>query len=116
LIELPDGLLALDEPYEPDIRRVYWLHPPLLDPHDPKPERPAVVVKVGPDITVVTRSSSAATGLFHPRDPANGLTRDGRFTRARTVSALLWTPRAASSLDLFLDESTFKLVCKEFGV
>lgn len=116
MIKLPPGLLASDEPYEPDVRRVYWLRPPLLDRHDPKPERPAVVVSAGTEITFVSRSSSATTGVFHRRDPEHGLTKDGRFTRVRTVPAILWTPGAARSLDLLVDDKTFELIREEFGL
>jgi hypothetical protein len=116
LIEIPDGLFASDEPYVPDVQRLYRLYPPLLDPNDPKPTRPAVVVRADADIVVVTRSASAKKGVFHANSPAGGLTKDGRFSRVRSVSALLWTPKVAKSLDLVLDDATFKLVCEEFGL
>ena len=116
MIEIPDGLLASDEPFLPDVQRLYRLFPPLLDPSDPKPTRPAAVMRAEADIVVATRSASAKRGVFHPRDASAGLTKDGRFDRVRTVSAQLWTPRAARSLDLLLDDATFKLICEEFGL
>lgn len=114
MIEIPDGLLASDEPFLPDVQRLYRLFPPLLDPSDPKPTRPAVVVRAEADIVVASRSASAKRVVFHPKDHAARLTKDGRFDRVRTLSAQLWTPRAAKSLDLVLDDATFKLICEEF--
>lgn len=40
LITIPEGLFASDEPYEPEVRRFYWLQRCLLDPEDPEPEAP----------------------------------------------------------------------------
>lgn len=120
LIKIPDGLLASDEPYEPDIGRLHWLRPPLLDPDDPEPERPAAVVAVPDDeygqITVVMRSSTEKNGQFHPKDPANGLTKDGWFSRMRTVPALLWTPNVARSIEAVLDETTFAYIQRDFDL
>ncbi len=120
LITIPDGLLASDEPYEPEVRRFYWLHRCLLDPNDPEPERPAVVLTLPADeaevITVVTRSSTEKNGQFHPRCPAQGLNKDGWLNRLRSVSAEMWTPSNARSIELLLDEVTFSYVLLDFGV
>lgn len=120
MITIPHGLLASDEPYEPDVGRLYWLRPPLLDPNDPEPERPAVVMAVPDDrygqITIVMRSSTERNGQFHPRDRANGLTKDGWFSRMRTVPGLLWTPDAARSIEVVLDETTFAYIQRDFDL
>lgn len=119
MIEIPEGLLASGEPYEPDVGRLYWLRPPLLDPDDPEPERPAVVMDVPADeygqITIVTRSSSEENGQFHPKDPASGL-KNGWFSRMKTVPALLWTPDAARSIEVVLDETTFAYIQRDFDL
>jgi hypothetical protein len=120
LIKIPEGLVASGEPYVPDVGRLYWLRQPLLDPDDPEEERPAVVVAVPHDpygqIAIVTRSSTEKNGQFHPRDPQQGLNKDGWFSRMRTVAAVLWTPEAACSLDLVLDEETFAYVLRDFDL
>lgn len=120
LIKIPGGLAASGEPYEPDIGRLYWLRPPLLDPDDPEEERPAVVVAVPDDphgqITIVMRSSTEKNGQFHPRDPAHGLTKDGWFSRMRPVAAVLWTPDVARSIDLVLDDGTFAYVMRDLDL
>lgn len=120
MIKLPDGLLAFDEPYEPDVRRFYWLQHCLLDPADPKPERPAVVMALPADregsITFVTRSSTEKNGQCHPRFPEHGLNTEGWLTRLRWVSAELWTPANARSIDLLLDEETFSYVLRDFNL
>lgn len=120
MIQLPEGLLASEEPYEPDVGRVYWLRDPLLDPDDPEAERPAVVMAVPDDefgqITIVTRSSTEKNGQFHPKDPANGLNKDGWFSRMKTVPALLWTPDAASSTEAVLDDATLAYIQRDFDL
>ena len=73
-----------DEPYVPEVRRLYWLKSVLLDAEDPEPERPAVVLliskKPGREIFVGLRSSSEdngtrraleTTSLLPMRRPAN---------------------------------------------
>jgi hypothetical protein len=120
MIEIPEGLLALDEPYEPEIRRFYWLQRCLLDANDPEPERPAVVVALSADgegvITVVTRSSTEKNGQFHPRCPEHGLNKNGWLGRLRSVSTELWTPTNARSVGLLLDEETFSYVFRDFDL
>jgi hypothetical protein len=120
LIKVPPGLLASGEPYQPDIRRVYWLRPPLLDEDDPHDERPAVVVSLPKDgngtITFVTRSTTERNGQFHERDPDHGLNQDGWFSRVRSRSASLWTPDVARSTELILDETTFSWILQDFGL
>lgn len=106
------------EPYEPDVGRLYWLQQPLLDPGDPKPKRPVVVMAVPDDeygqITIVTRSSTERNGQFHPKDPAKGLTKDGWFSRMRTVPAL--TRDAAQSTEAVLDDTTFAYIQRDFDL
>lgn len=120
MIRIPPGLLAAGQPYDPDVRRIYWLEHPILDPHDPETERPAVVVRVakepGGQITFVTRSSTEKNGQPHPAHPKQGLNKDGWFTRVRSVSTELWTPQVAHSTDLLLDEETFAYVLLEFDL
>jgi hypothetical protein len=120
LITIPKGLLAFDEPCEPEVRRFYWLQHCLLDPADPEPERPAVVMALPADaegeITVVTRSSTEKNGQFHARCPEHGLNKDGWLTRLRWVSIELWTPANARSVDLLLDEETFSYVLRDFDL
>lgn len=114
---IPGGLDVADEPYVPDVRRLYWLASVLLDPMDPEPERPAVVLvisqKPGGEIFVGLRSSSEHNGTRHDKHPAVGLTKDGFFSRGRPVSPDLWTPNNARSIDLLLDEETFAYVWKD---
>jgi hypothetical protein len=120
LIKIPKGLLASGQPYQPDVRRLYWVRHPILDPHDPEVERPAVVVATPDDasgeIIFVTRSSTEKNGQFHPRQPEHGLNKDGWFTRVRSVAVDLWTPDAACSLELMLDEETFAYVLRDFDL
>ena len=120
MIKIPDGLLASDEPYLPEVRRLYWLQRALLDLTDPEPERPVVVMALPAEseaeITVVTRSSTEKNGQFHPRDTEHGLNKDGWFCRARWVSIELWTPANARSIDLLLDEETFSYVLRDFDL
>jgi hypothetical protein len=120
LIKIPEVLLASEEPYEPDVRRFYWLQHCLLDPTDSEPERPAVVMALPADaegaIIVVTRSSTEKNGQFHPRCPEHGLNKDGWLGRLRWVSAELWTLSNAKSVDLMLDEETFSYVLRDFNL
>ncbi len=113
---LPGGLSVADEPYVPEVRRLYGLKSVLLDAEDPEPERPAVVLliskKPGREIFVGLRSSSEDNGTPHDKQPAAGLTRDGFFSRGRPISPDLWTPNNARSIDLLLDEATFAYVCQ----
>ena len=67
-------------------------------------------------ITIVTRSSTEKNGRLHPRDPANGLTKDGWFNRMKTVPALLWTPDAAKSIEAVLDDTTLAYVLRDFDL
>lgn len=111
---IPGGLSAADEPYVPDVRRLYWLRPPLLGPEDPEPERPAVVLvisqKAGCEILVGLRTSTERNGTPHEKHPKQGVTKDGWFSRSRSINPQLWTPNNASSIDLLLDEATYAYV------
>ena len=112
--------MGVDEPYLPDVQRLYWLQRPLLDLADPELERPAVVVVLPAEnegeVTVVTRSSTEKNGTFHSRDPEHGLTKDGWFCRVRSVATELWTPANARSMELLLDEETFSYVLRDFDL
>jgi hypothetical protein len=120
LIKIPLGLDAAMQPYMPEVRRLYWLHRPLLDPQDPEDARPAVVVALPPDetglIKVVQRSSTERNGQFHARQPEFKLSKDGWFSRLRPIQAVLWTPSTAESIDLLVDEETFSYILKDFGL
>lgn len=120
MIKIPGGLDAAGKPYLPDLRRLYWLYQPLLDPGDREYSRPAVVVAVPSDlfgiITVVQRSSTDGSGTFHRKEPAHGLSKDGWFSRVRPIQAALWTPTTAKSLDLLLDEETYSYVLRDFNL
>jgi hypothetical protein len=111
---IPLGLALSDEPYIPEQRRLYWLRKPLLDAGDPEPERPGVVLIVPGDhgdwIRVGMRSSTEQNGQFHVRHPRHRLTKDGYFSRSRSVNPELWTPNNAESIDLLLDDETFAYV------
>ena len=114
---LPNGLAVADEPYVPEVRRLYWLSSVLLDAFDPEPERPAVVLVIsqrpGGEIFVGLRSSSERNGTSHDKQPGVGLTKEGFFSRGRPISPDLWTPNNARSIDLLLDEATFAFVWKD---
>jgi hypothetical protein len=118
LIRLPDGLTASEEPYEPDLRRFYWLNRVLLDPNDPKPKRPVVVVakstRGGGAISIVTRSTTDNFGVPHARRPEHGLNKNGWLSRLRYVSSELWTPSNARSMNLLLDDEDFSYVIRDF--
>ena len=120
MVTLPKGLAAQFGPYIPDLRRIYWIDALLLDPNDPKPERPVVVVKVPSStygtVTMVTRSSTEKNGQWHSKHPMHGLAKEGWFTRLRVVSCELWTPESVRSSDLLLDDETFSYVCKDFDL
>jgi hypothetical protein len=92
----------------------------LLDPTDPEPKRPAVVMalpaKSDGEIPVVTRSSTEENGQFHPLYPEHGLNKNGWLTRLRWISTELWTPANAHSIDLLLDEETFSYVLLDFDL
>lgn len=119
-MKLPAGLDGLDEPYLPDLGRMYWVTPPLLDADDEKPKRPVVVVAVPDDvygqITFVIRSTTEKNGQKHPTQPEHGLSKTGWFSRVRTRSAQLWTPEMAKSMEYLLDDETLSYVMRDAGV
>jgi hypothetical protein len=120
LVRLPPGLDGFDEPYVPDLRRLYWVTQPLLDADDPKPKRPVVVIAVPQDVygvvTFAVRSSTEKNGQFDPKHPDHGLSLSGWFSRFRTRSCLLWTPEHAQSVEFLLDEETFSYVLRDAGL
>lgn len=101
-------------------REVYWVPRELMDPTDPKPGRPVVVIEqsVGPAgrIRVVSRTRYLARGgVVSPPDPDPGLrlNDEGRFSDEYTIDAVLFTYppveyRGELSWDVFDD------VCAEF--
>jgi hypothetical protein len=99
------------------VRRLYWLERVLLDPADPEDRRPAVVLVVaqrpGSEILVGLRSSTERNGEWHDRRPELGLSKEGWFSRARSIDPELWTPNNAHSIDLLLDEVTFSYVVND---
>lgn len=103
----------MDEPCEPEQRRLYWLHHPLLDPGDPETSRPAVVLIVSTsgagEILVALRSTTERNGYEHEAHPEVHL-KKGWFSRSRSVDPELWTPRTAPSIDLLLTEEAFARV------
>ena len=119
-MKLPAGLDGVDEPYLPDLGRLYWVTPPLLDADDGKSTRPVVVVVVPDDvygeITFVIRSSTEENGQEHAAQRAHGLSKKGWFSRIRTRSAQLWTPETAKSLEYVLDDETLSYVMRGAGV
>ena len=63
---------------------LYRVRTTLLSGTDPKPTRPVVVLALPPfglpDVPVLTRTSDTSErGVFHPRNPALGLSKDGVF-------------------------------------
>lgn len=105
--------MVMEEPFEPEQRRLYWLYPPVLDPGDEEPNRPAVVLIVSNvgarEILVAWRSSSEKNGYEHEAHPEVGL-KKGWFSRSGTIDPELWTPANARSVDLLLDEAAFARV------
>jgi len=103
----------MEEPFEPEPRRLYWLYPPLLDAGDEEANRPAVVLIVSTmgagEIFVVWRSSTEKNGYEHEAHSEVGL-KKGWFSRSRTIDPELWTPDKARSIDLLLDEEAFARV------
>jgi hypothetical protein len=104
----------------PEVRRFYWLTNSLLDPQDPKSERPAVVMAVPAAtpgmIAVVTRSTTERNGQLHRREPQHGLNKDGWLSRLRVVSTELWTPENVRAIALLLDDDTFSYVLRDFDL
>lgn len=63
---------------------LYQVRTALLSGTDPKPTRPVVVIALPPvglpDVPVITRTSDTSErGVFHPRNLALGLSKDGVF-------------------------------------
>jgi mRNA-degrading endonuclease toxin of MazEF toxin-antitoxin module len=80
-----EGGVGLDTPSHPRLGGLYWIDTALMTGKDPKPRRPAVVIRLAPVgldvVTVLTRSTQVLDlhGVFHPKNPALGLTKDGVF-------------------------------------
>jgi len=68
----------------PRVGGLYWVQTVILSGRDPKPSRPVLVLPIAPPnsttIHVIARTSDLdARGVFHPRQPDIGLTKDGVF-------------------------------------
>lgn len=99
-------------------RDVYWVPRELMDPTDPKPGRPVVVIEqaagVAGRVRVVSRTRHLARGgVASPPDANLRLNDDGCFSDEYSVDAALFTDppveyRGQLSWDAFDD------VCAEF--
>jgi mRNA-degrading endonuclease toxin of MazEF toxin-antitoxin module len=74
----------------PHIGGLYRIETAIMSGSDPKPKRPAVVIRMPPPglgvVTVLTRTTQVNRyrGVRHPRDAAIGLTKDGVFSLQHT--------------------------------
>jgi len=78
------GRGPVEDRSHPLVGGIYRVRTVLLSGVDPKPLRPVVVVALPPsdlsDVPLLTRTSNTdELGVFHPRSPALGLTKDGVF-------------------------------------
>jgi hypothetical protein len=105
-------------PFNALIREVYWIPRELMDPTDPKPGRPPVVVEEahGPAarLRVVTRTRDENRGgIEHPSQPDLRLKDRGWFSDEYWVDAARLVPGVAEYRGV-LDESTFDAVMDEY--
>jgi hypothetical protein len=107
-----------DVPFLPIAGEVYRIRTIICQPPDKHDTRPVVVVAspfaLTGRITFVTRTSQTeSAGVPHPRNPVLDLSRDGVFSRLRSVEAQLWTPRNVTRLGV-LEQSVFAAVIERF--
>lgn len=117
MIEFPDDLDLLHEYWPPDLGGLYWVGRDVFGRHDPKPQRPYVVVALPdgdrPDLLVVRRSTSARTGVYHDAHPEVDL-EEGWFCEVRNANTALWTVSVVSEVGLVLSEEELAWVMREF--
>lgn len=87
-----------DDPYLPNPGDVYWVDTSILDNHDPKPKRPALVARVPHSLTgriiLVTRTTdlTRTPGVPSPPDRSLQLNKPGIWGYVASAEASLWTP------------------------
>lgn len=99
-------------------RELYLVARELMDPSDPKPMRPAVVLEgaAGPlgRVRLVTRTRHLARGgVPHGPQPAERLRDPGVFSDEYSIDAALFTTASAVYLGM-LAEATFEQVQAEY--
>lgn len=99
-------------------RELYLVARELMDPTDPKPMRPAVILEAAPSpmgrVRLVTRTRHLARGgVPHGRQPAERLHDAGVFSDEYTIDAALFTTAKVVYLGM-LDEAAFEQVRAEF--
>ena len=87
-----------DDPCLPDPGDVYWVDTSILDNHDPKSKRPALVARVPHSLTgriiLVTRTTdlTRTPGVLSPPDRNIQLNKPGIWGHVASAEASLWTP------------------------
>lgn len=99
-------------------QEVYWIPRELMDPNDPKPGRPAVVIEQahGPAgrLRVVSRTRDPRRGgIQHPPQADLRLNDLGWFSDEYWVDAARLVPGVAEYRGV-LDEQTFEAVLEEY--
>jgi len=108
-----------DTPYLPDPGDVYWVDTSILDNHDPKSKRPALVVRVHHSLTgriiVVTRTTNLTRtpGVPSPSDRSLQLNKPGIWGHLASAEASLWTPSMVTWCGS-VDAAHLKAVRREF--
>lgn len=105
-------------PFNACIREVYWIPRDLMDPQDPKPGRPAVVIEEAHGsagrLRVVTRTRDRNRGgIEHPPQTDLRLKDWGWFSDEYWVDAARLMPGISEYRGL-LDHSTFEAVTEEY--
>lgn len=105
-------------PYDALIREVYWIPRELMDPNDPKPGRPSVVIErphaPAGRLRVVSRTRDERRGgIEHPPQADLRLQDRGWFSDEYWVDAHRLVPGVAEYRGV-LDEVTFEAVVEEY--